>query len=57
MQSRERTTQKGGNRDSALAMGIEGLTIGRGIGERLVISPLTVKKAYDEFKREGVIRA
>ena len=27
----------------------------RELGQRLVISPLTVKKAYDELEREGVI--
>jgi GntR family transcriptional regulator len=28
----------------------------RELAERLVISPLTVKKAYDELEREGLIR-
>ena len=29
----------------------------RELAERLVISPLTVKKAYDELEREGLIRS
>lgn len=32
------------------------LTSQRELAEQLVISPLTVKKAYDELEREGLIR-
>ncbi|MEJ2086745.1 MAG: GntR family transcriptional regulator, partial [Acidobacteriota bacterium] len=32
------------------------LTSQRDLAEQLVIAPLTVKKAYDELEREGLIR-
>ena len=39
-----------------LALG-EKLPSHRELGERLVIAPLTVKKAYDELERSGVIES